>query len=231
MAISQISLLVVALVASALALPQQALQTPANNNDEDLSRPYAYNYDIQDGIAGSSHSRSETQKDGVTRGFYRYTRPDGVLVSVSYTADENGYHPVITEEAAPVITRGSAFQTMEIPGHDETLRVKYNAAPLAAPLPALVPVADPIPPPVPAPVPAPLPVPARAPEVVRYTPVYETKVETIKYITYSDGNRQEIKYTTYPNPVAETRLQYSEYSQPQPEFRQQHLANYERRLQ
>lgn len=47
-------------------------------------RDYAFNYDIQDGFVGMTHARSEVRKNGVTKGFYRYSRPDGVLVSVRY---------------------------------------------------------------------------------------------------------------------------------------------------
>lgn len=49
-----------------------------------IQRDYAFNYDIADGFAGMTHARSEVRKNGITRGFYSYTRPDGVLVSVRY---------------------------------------------------------------------------------------------------------------------------------------------------
>lgn len=116
-------------------------------NGLNIQRDYAFNYDIADGFAGMTHARSEVRKNGITRGFYSYTRPDGVLVSVrytthtfylalivvftnslfvmlnSYTADESGFHPIITEEAAPSMVSNRAIQSMFSSDHPEEIKV------------------------------------------------------------------------------------------------------------
>lgn len=57
-----------------------------------------YNYETGNGIhaheqgfvKNSGHKDEEIQ---VAQGFYSYTGPDGVPVSVKYVADENGFQP------------------------------------------------------------------------------------------------------------------------------------------
>ena len=84
-----------------------------------VQRDYMFNYDIQDGLVGMTHSRGEVQKNGVIRGFYSYSRPDGVLVSVTYTADETGFHPVISEEAVPNLRSASSVHSIYSSDHPE----------------------------------------------------------------------------------------------------------------
>ncbi|EFX70919.1 hypothetical protein DAPPUDRAFT_327708 [Daphnia pulex] len=123
-------IVMLAVLSGALALPAGTLPRVSKERvvvakEEPVApaRDYAFNYDIQDGFVGMTHSRSEVQRNGIVRGFYRYSRPDGVLVTVTYTADETGFHPVITEEAAPNLFSPSAVQTMYSSDNPEQIKI------------------------------------------------------------------------------------------------------------
>ncbi|XP_047470687.1 uncharacterized protein LOC125026348 [Penaeus chinensis] len=60
--------------------------------------PYQFSYNIMDGISSVYSSRTEEQlEDGPLVGSYSYLRPDGVYMTVMYTADENGYRAEVKE--------------------------------------------------------------------------------------------------------------------------------------
>ncbi|XP_042883060.1 pollen-specific leucine-rich repeat extensin-like protein 2 [Penaeus japonicus] len=60
--------------------------------------PYQFSYNIMDGISTVYSSRTEEQlEDGPLVGSYSYLRPDGVYMTVMYTADENGYRAEVKE--------------------------------------------------------------------------------------------------------------------------------------
>ncbi|XP_013113602.1 pupal cuticle protein Edg-78E [Stomoxys calcitrans] len=81
-----------ALCAAALARPDQydaAAQTRSFSSDIKEDGSYQYQYDTTNGIAA--------QENGVG-GYYAsgssaYYAPDGQLITLTYTADENGFHP------------------------------------------------------------------------------------------------------------------------------------------
>ncbi|XP_030746749.1 flexible cuticle protein 12-like [Sitophilus oryzae] len=59
---------------------------------------YSYDFETSNGIAAQEQGQivnagSENEANQV-RGQFSYTGPDGVVYSVSYIADENGYQPV-----------------------------------------------------------------------------------------------------------------------------------------
>ncbi|KZS06684.1 Uncharacterized protein APZ42_029784 [Daphnia magna] len=104
-------------------LPRNSKERASPKEEPVVPRDYAFNYDIQDGFVGMTHARSEVQRNGVIRGFYRYSRPDGILVTVTYTADETGFHPVITEEKAPNLRSSSAVHTMYSSDNAELMKI------------------------------------------------------------------------------------------------------------
>ncbi|XP_077293577.1 endocuticle structural glycoprotein SgAbd-2-like isoform X2 [Arctopsyche grandis] len=65
------------------------------NNEQNVDGSYRYNYETgngiraqEDGFLKNKGSQLEAQ---VMQGSYSYTGPDGVLYTITYIADENGY--------------------------------------------------------------------------------------------------------------------------------------------
>jgi len=91
------------LMAVASAAPQAPVQTPkpiailrsAQENNPDGS--YSYSYETENGIKvqESGNQKKVGPKDEdigtVSRGSYSYTSPDGTVLTVNWTADENGF--------------------------------------------------------------------------------------------------------------------------------------------
>ncbi|XP_042883061.1 cuticle protein CP14.6-like [Penaeus japonicus] len=119
-----------------------ALASAAPQGRDDLSKleeeetqyspqPFAYNYNIADeiGAVRAAHVE-EGDGNGKVRGSYSYVRPDGVLQTVSYVADENGFRPEIVEETAPVFESADPFGTskftVQLP-HAEVFGVELSA--------------------------------------------------------------------------------------------------------
>ncbi|KAJ9574163.1 hypothetical protein L9F63_008419, partial [Diploptera punctata] len=68
----------------------------AYNNEVNFDGTYRYNYETGNGIAAQEQGylKNPGQKDleaQVATGSYSYTGPDGVLYTITYTADENGF--------------------------------------------------------------------------------------------------------------------------------------------
>ncbi|XP_037784417.1 cuticle protein CP14.6-like [Penaeus monodon] len=118
-----------------------ALASAAPQGRDDLSKleeetqyvpqPFAYNYNIADeiGAVRAAHVE-EGDGDGKVRGSYSYVRPDGVLQTVRYIADEDGFRPEILEEAAPGFElanpSGTSKFTVQLP-HAEEFGVELSA--------------------------------------------------------------------------------------------------------
>ncbi|XP_047470501.1 uncharacterized protein LOC125026243 [Penaeus chinensis] len=118
-----------------------ALASAAPKGRDDLSKleeetqyapqPFAYNYNIADeiGAVRAAHVE-EGDGDGKVRGSYSYVRPDGVLQTVRYIADEHGFQPEILEEAAPGFEvanpSGTSKFTVQLP-HTEEFGVELSA--------------------------------------------------------------------------------------------------------
>jgi len=67
------------------------------NNTPNQDGEYNFNFATNDGI-----ERQEVGRPGFIEGRYSYTGDDGRLVSVEYTADETGFHPVTPPPPASV---------------------------------------------------------------------------------------------------------------------------------
>ena len=53
------------------------------------SRPYSYNFGVNDEYSGVDYNRAESRSDlGVTKGSYTVALPDGRIQTVSYTGKE-----------------------------------------------------------------------------------------------------------------------------------------------
>ena len=76
---------------------QQLRDLELNENTGDATYEYTY----RDGLAG--HSRSESRDGKQIRGQYKVALPDGRTQIVDYTADETGFHPVITYEEPALV--------------------------------------------------------------------------------------------------------------------------------
>ncbi|XP_076054515.1 uncharacterized protein LOC143033216 [Oratosquilla oratoria] len=67
---------------------------------DSYSGPAYYNFDyaVQDEYTNNYYGHSESREGYVTKGKYFVHLPDGRLQTVTYTADEYGFHPVVTYE-------------------------------------------------------------------------------------------------------------------------------------
>ena len=90
-------------------------------------------------------SKQETRNNGVVTGEYSYVDANGVLQTVKYISDENGFR----------------VQATNLPVAPAPTPVVPELVPAPAPYP---PAPEPVPAPVPAPAPKPEPVPVPAPE-------------------------------------------------------------------
>ncbi|GAB0093184.1 endocuticle structural glycoprotein SgAbd-3 [Sergentomyia squamirostris] len=133
-------LVVLALVGCALAAPQVLpAETPKakdykevpilrEENVVDFDGKYHYAFELGDGTKAEQDGElkqvdPENAGESV-KGFYSYTGDDGVVYSVSYVADENGYVPVGDHlpQAPPIpeaIQRALAYLATAKPPTDE----------------------------------------------------------------------------------------------------------------
>ncbi|XP_063840694.1 uncharacterized protein LOC135089233 [Scylla paramamosain] len=86
--------------ASPMEMEYPDTDTPRSVYRNSGPRGYQFEYKVVDSHASWVHSRDE-KSDGVsTRGSYAVKLPDGRIQRVTYTADDDGYHPVITYVSA-----------------------------------------------------------------------------------------------------------------------------------
>lgn len=97
-----ISLAVVAAVSAQQYGQNQQQQQPIailrQASDSSPDGSYQWSYETENGISASEQGQpGPVGEDGtpavVAQGQYSYTSDDGTPISVSYTADENGFHP------------------------------------------------------------------------------------------------------------------------------------------
>ncbi|KAI4459331.1 structural contituent of cuticle [Holotrichia oblita] len=61
---------------------------------------YSYNYDVSNDETGDNKNKWEKRENNVVRGAYSIVEPDGSTRLVEYTADANGFRPIVTKLAA-----------------------------------------------------------------------------------------------------------------------------------
>ncbi|XP_045603415.2 pro-resilin [Procambarus clarkii] len=59
---------------------------------------YNFQWDVDDAQSGNYFGHGEEANNGVVQGKYYVRLPDSRLQQVEYTADDSGYHPVVTYE-------------------------------------------------------------------------------------------------------------------------------------
>lgn len=83
----------------AVVAAQQEQQATILRQSVDISPEgsYAYSYETDNGISASESGEPRVQgEEGpavAAAGSYQYTAPDGNIIQVTYTADENGFQP------------------------------------------------------------------------------------------------------------------------------------------
>ncbi|XP_063387195.1 larval cuticle protein 65Ag1-like [Cydia fagiglandana] len=95
------AIVALALFAVALAAPQHQDQQPPVEilKQDSIVGPEGYHFEFEtsDGTSrqeqGTLKQISEDHKAIEVQGSYKYTAPDGVVYTVTYTADENGFQP------------------------------------------------------------------------------------------------------------------------------------------
>ncbi|XP_055540683.1 endocuticle structural glycoprotein SgAbd-8-like [Wyeomyia smithii] len=102
--------LLLSLVVAICAAPQGSSNTPipivSQNSDIQPDGSYKYSYETGNGIRAQDEGTLKTvqvqKADGsgteqaqalVQTGSFSYPAPDGTNIELSYTADENGFHP------------------------------------------------------------------------------------------------------------------------------------------
>merc|ERR1712137_880532 len=94
--------IITTLLAVAVAAPAE-LDAPvaivSSRSEMNLDGSYSFAFETEDGVkveeSGSQKQVGETAEDvgTVSQGSYSYTGPDGVVVTVNWVADENGFQP------------------------------------------------------------------------------------------------------------------------------------------
>ncbi|XP_061386757.1 endocuticle structural glycoprotein SgAbd-5-like [Musca vetustissima] len=85
-----------------LGAPQQDVQIVELENDNDGTGNYKFRFSLSDGTKQdeAGELKDVQGEEGpvqavVKTGSYEFTDPEGKLHRVTYTADENGFHPVV----------------------------------------------------------------------------------------------------------------------------------------
>ncbi|XP_068207727.1 cuticle protein 10.9-like [Palaemon carinicauda] len=108
-----VTTVLLAICACAMAAPQIL-----RAEEEAPPKPYNFDYTIRDQINAVMSARvEEGDSQGVIRGSYTYIRPDGIIQTTSYIADENGFRSETKEEPAG---------GLEIPDPNGTIQVSVN---------------------------------------------------------------------------------------------------------
>ncbi|XP_072767518.1 endocuticle structural glycoprotein SgAbd-8-like [Anoplolepis gracilipes] len=99
--LDKMKFLIVSFALVAIAVAQQHQEPIAIlRQAQDISPEGSYNYayETENGISASEQGSPQPvgpkgEHAVVAQGQYQYTAPDGSPIAVSYSADENGYHP------------------------------------------------------------------------------------------------------------------------------------------
>ncbi|KAL1494871.1 hypothetical protein ABEB36_010388 [Hypothenemus hampei] len=97
----KIIIVLIAVIGVAFAAPAQSdVEAIVLKHDVDNIgiSPYSYSYETSNGIVASETGQLEkegTENEALSvRGSFSYPGPDGVVLTVNYIADENGFQPV-----------------------------------------------------------------------------------------------------------------------------------------
>ena len=87
-----------ALVAAASAVPEEPIAIVRQAQDISPEGSYQYSYETANGIQASENGAAQAvgpkgELGVVAQGQFQYTAPDGTPITVSYTADQNGFQP------------------------------------------------------------------------------------------------------------------------------------------
>lgn len=66
---------------------------------------YKFAYKTENGIQANQVNKANT-----TKGSYQYTAADGKTITVNYTADETGFHPVISGNGAKNLPQAASVK-------------------------------------------------------------------------------------------------------------------------
>ncbi|OXU32051.1 hypothetical protein TSAR_002856 [Trichomalopsis sarcophagae] len=80
--------------------PSTRLSAPSRQYEHHEPAKYNFAYQVKDSNSGNDYSHQESRDGSLTRGSYSVLLPDGRRQIVEYEADEAGYRPKITYEAA-----------------------------------------------------------------------------------------------------------------------------------
>ncbi|XP_046401118.1 pro-resilin-like [Ischnura elegans] len=82
--------------------PSKNYGAPKGTTEDPLAEPasYKFQYKVLDEEAGLDFGHQEEREGEVAKGEYRVLLPDGRTQIVTYTADEDGYHPEVKYEEA-----------------------------------------------------------------------------------------------------------------------------------
>ncbi|XP_042204615.1 pro-resilin-like isoform X3 [Homarus americanus] len=72
--------------------------------------PYSFQWDVDDAPSGNFYGHGEQGSGGNAQGKYYVRLPDTRLQQVEYTADDSGYHPIVTYEGVAQFGGGSGGQ-------------------------------------------------------------------------------------------------------------------------
>merc|ERR1711936_1459078 len=86
----------------------EVVQRLAEQDLYDLNPSYTYSYQVADEEQQTYIKQTESRDSNVVTGEYSYVDPLGSLITVKYTADENGYQETRTSEPGFVAIRAKA---------------------------------------------------------------------------------------------------------------------------
>ncbi|XP_028158526.1 endocuticle structural glycoprotein SgAbd-2-like [Ostrinia furnacalis] len=116
---------------------QQGQQIPIVKQSQEINfdGSYQYNYETGNGIAANEQGylKNAGNKDAeaqVAQGSFTYTSPEGIPISVSYIADENGFHAEGAHiPTPPPIPEAIARALQYIESHPQQPQQAFQAQP------------------------------------------------------------------------------------------------------
>lgn len=73
--------------------PEASAQILRQSSDISPDGSYNYGYETSNGIYGEEQGYLKSAETLAAQGQYQYASPEGQVIRVAYTADENGYQP------------------------------------------------------------------------------------------------------------------------------------------